>query len=105
MNRTPSATFVLAAVLLAGAPVATASAKTCKAEPTTAKSSSRIAGDEAKRDERAKDNAIKRWSRDVQALHGVAYKFWFRADEPKVECGRSAKSSHCTVTAKPCRLL
>ena len=78
-----------------------AAAKTCK-EPLSAKSSSRIATSEDKRDVRAKDNAIARWVKEAQSTHGVTYRFWFRAEEQKVECGRSAKSSHCTVTAKPC---
>ncbi len=99
------AAVVVSTLALAAAPVGGALAKTCKADVVSARSTSRIAGDAAKRDARAKDNAIKRWSKDVQAVHGVAYKFWFRADEPKVECGHSEKSSHCTASAKPCRLL
>ncbi len=77
------------------------SAKTCR-EAVSAKSTSRIAGDEAKRDQRAKDNAIARWVKAAQSTYGVGYRFWFRSDEQKVECGRTPKTSHCTVTAKPC---
>jgi hypothetical protein len=87
------ATSVIALLAVAAAP---ASAKTCK-DPLSTKSSSRIAGDDEKRDARAKDNSIK-----AQATHGIAYRFWFRAEDKQVDCGRGKSSSHCTVTAKPC---
>ena len=99
---TITAGLAAAAVLLG--PAVPLAAKTCK-EPISAKSSSRIAGDDAKRDERAKDNAIKRWVKDAQAKYGVAYRFWIRSEERSVDCGRGKNTSHCTVTAKPCRLL
>lgn len=97
LSRGAAAIVAIAMVAFAGP----AAAKTCK-DPVSAKSSSRVAGDEAKRDGRAKDNAIAKWVKAAQATYGVGYRFWYRADEQKVECGRTAKSSHCTVTAKPC---
>lgn len=97
--------FVLAACCSAAVFTAQPlAAKTCK-DPVSAKSSSRIAGDEAKRDQRAKDNAIKRWVKQAQATYGIAYRFWIRSEEQKVDCDRTKSTSRCTVTAKPCRLL
>ena len=90
-----------ATVLVAG--IAPLAAKTCAPEPVTAKSSSRIAGDDAAREARAKDNAIKRWSKEAQAKVGITYKLWMTAEDKKFECGHTAKTAHCTVTAKPCR--
>jgi hypothetical protein len=82
-----------------------ASAKTCKPDVLTVTSSSRIAGTEETRDARAKSNAINRWSKQAQATVGIAFKFWFRADEQKVECTRTKATSRCTASAKPCRIL
>ncbi len=88
------------AAVVAVSATSPASAKTCK-DPLSAKSSSRIAGDDEKRDARAKDNAIKKWVKDAQSTHGIAYRFWFRAEDKQVDCGRGKNTSHCTVTAKP----
>lgn len=82
---------------------APAAAKTCKPDPVTAKSSSRITGDDAAREQRAKDNAVKHWSKTVQAQHGIAFKFWLTAEDKSFDCHKTAKSAVCTVTAKPCR--
>lgn len=98
---TASLAFLLLASSAATAPLA---AKTCK-DPLTAKSTSRIAGDEAKRDQRAKDNAIKRWVKDAQGSYGLPYRFWFRSEGQKVDCDRTKSTSRCTVTARPCSIL
>lgn len=99
LGRTARATVVI--VAFAAVAAAPASAKTCK-DPLSAKSSSRIAGEDEKRDARARDNAIKKWVKEAQAAHGIAYRFWFRAEDKQVDCGRGKNTSHCTVTAKPC---
>ena len=99
-----AATAVAALLLASAAPLATpAGAKTCKPEPVSAKSSSRIAGDDAAREQRAKDNAVKHWSKEVQAKHGIAFKFWLTAEDKAFDCHKTAKSAVCTVTAKPYR--
>lgn len=102
MSAPRAATALLIVALTAGT-TAPAIAKTCKAEPVTAKSSSRIAGDDAAREARAKDNAVKRWSKAVQAQHGIAYKFWLTAEDKSFDCHKTPKTAVCTVTAKPCR--
>lgn len=93
-------TAVALAIMAASGPLA---AKTCKPEPVSAKSSSRIAGDDAAREARAKDNAVKRWSKAVQAQYGIAYKFWLTAEDKTFDCHKTPKSAICTVTAKACR--
>lgn len=99
---------VLAVMVIAtgmAAAASPASAKVCKPDALSVTSSSRIAGTEEARNARAKSNAINRWSKQAQATVGIAYKFWFRADEQKVECTRTKATSRCTATAKPCRIL
>lgn len=100
----PTRTTMAAVLLLTGMALSVPlAAKTCKPEPVSAKSSSRIAGDDAARETRAKDNAVKRWSKAVQAQHGITYKFWLTAEDKAFDCHKTAKSATCTVTAKPCR--
>lgn len=99
--------FVAAAfgVIVVTATVAPAAAKTCK-EPLTASSRSSIQGGEAARTKRATDNAEKKWSKEAKAKYGFAYQLWLRADGKKpAECRNTPKSTTCTVTATPCRLI
>jgi hypothetical protein len=95
--------LVLAAVALAVA-MAPAEAKTCKAT-VTAKARSAAQVSDASRERRAREGAIGNWARRARDTYGWAYRFWSRAEEQKVECGGGASAKHCTVSAKPCRLL
>jgi hypothetical protein len=92
---------IAAAALLAIAP---AEAKTCK-DAVTAKARSAAQLSDASRERRAKDSAIANWSRRARDTYGWRYSFWRRADEKDVKCGGGASAKHCTVSAKPCRLL
>lgn len=96
------AAFGAVAVVATAAP---ATAKTCK-EPLTASSRSSTQGGEAARTKRATDNAEKKWSKEAKAKYGFAYQLWLRADAKKpAECRNTPKSTTCTVTATPCRLI
>jgi hypothetical protein len=90
-----------AVALVVGAP---AHAKTCK-DVVTAKAQSRAQLSDASRERRARDNAIANWSRRARDTYGWAYRFWTRAEEKQVNCGGGASAKHCTVSAKPCRLI
>jgi hypothetical protein len=79
-------------------------AKTCK-DAVTAKAQSKAQLSDASRERRARDNAIANWSRRARDTYGWAYRFWLRAEEKQVNCGGGTSSKHCTVSAKPCRLL
>jgi len=95
---------VVALALAATLSIAPAdAAKVCK-EPMEAKSTSRIQQSDTAREARARDNAIKRWSASVQQTHGIAYKYWWRADDKKIQCDSTPKTKRCTVSAKPCRI-
>jgi hypothetical protein len=91
------------AVAQAPAPAAAPESK-CK-EVVTAKSRSTAQMSDAARERRAKDKAISNWSRRARSTYGWRYSFWRSAEEKQVDCGGGAKSKHCTVSAKPCRLL
>ena len=52
-----------------------------------------------------RESAIANWSRRARDTYGWRYSFWRRADEKQVNCGGGASAKHCTVSAKPCRLL
>jgi hypothetical protein len=68
--------------------------------------SSTLAGDGVeRREQRARDRAILNWSKRAREAYGWSYRFWTRAEEKQVECGGTAKSKHCAVSAKPCSLL
>jgi hypothetical protein len=89
------ATFALAAAVIAAGSLlasAPAAAKTCK-DVVTAKGRSAAQLSDASRERRARDT------------YGWRYSFWRRADEQQVNCGGGASARHCTVSAKPCRLL
>ncbi len=96
------ATIAIAAGLLLA--IAPAEAKTCK-DAVTAKGRSAAQLSDASRERRAKDSAIANWSRRARDTYGWRYSFWRRADEKDVKCGGGASAKHCTVTAKPCKLL
>jgi hypothetical protein len=96
-----AAIAVAAGMLAAAVP---AEAKVCK-DAITAKSRSTAQTSDAGREQRARDRAILKWSKVARETHGWAYRFWMRADDKQVECGGTAKSRLCTVSAKPCRLL
>jgi len=78
-------------------------AKVCK-DAVSAKARSAAQLSDASREARARDNAIANWSARARDTYGYAYKFWWRAEERKVECGGGASAKHCTVSAKPCRV-
>lgn len=105
--RKSSGTAILAAAIAGmslALGVAPAAAKTCK-EPVTVTSRSTIQGTEDTRTRRATDNAQKKWSKEVQSKYGLPYYFWIRSDDRKVECRQTPKSTICTTTATPCRIL
>jgi hypothetical protein len=89
-------------ILMAGTtPVA---AKTCK-DPITTKSRSTAKVSDKRREARAKDGAIAHWRVMARKSYGFAYRFWSRAEDRSVACGGGASGRHCTVTARPCRLI
>ena len=51
------------------------------------------------------DGIEARWSKQARAKYGIAYYFWSRAADQKVDCRQTPKSSICTVTATPCSLI
>jgi hypothetical protein len=63
----------------------------------------RCEGD-ASRVRRARAGAIANWAARVRDTYGIAYRFWSRAEDRKVECGGGTSAKHCTVSARPCRL-
>jgi hypothetical protein len=87
--------------LLSGVPAA---AKTCK-DVVTAKARSAAQLSDASRERRARDSAIANWSRRARDTYGFAYQFWRRAEDKDIKCGGGASAKHCTVSARPCRLL
>ena len=100
------ATSVVAAGVLAcmTASAPSANAKTCK-DAITAKSRSAAQVSDASRLRRAREGAIANWAARVRDTYGIAYRFWSRAEDRKVECGGGSSAKHCTATARPCRLL
>jgi hypothetical protein len=88
--------------LVAAAP-AKAKEKTCK-DAVTAKSRSTIKTSDEARERRAQNNATAKWSKLAQSTYGWSYRFWYRAEEKKIECTGTAKSKTCNVSAKPCAL-
>jgi hypothetical protein len=100
-------TFTLAALAVAAMAVAATpvhAAKTCK-DAVTAKAQSRVQLSDASRERRARDNAILNWTKRARDTYGLAYRFWWRAEEKQVNCGGGSSSKHCTVSAKPCRVI
>jgi len=95
-----AALAIAAAGLLAAAP---ANAKTCK-DAVTAEARSSAQLSDASREKRAKDKAIANWSSRARDTYGWQYRFWTKSEEQKVECGGTAKSKKCAVSAKPCTL-
>ena len=96
--------FTLSAMLAAAAVMAlpdAAAARTCK-EPLTVQSRSTVKTSDDARTKRATDNAKKKWSKEARAKYGIAYYFWLRSTDQKVECRQTPKSSICTATATPC---
>ena len=89
-----------AGLLVADAP---AHAKTCK-DAVTAKSRSAAQVSDASRARRAREGAIANWAARVRDTYGIAYRFWSKAEDRKVECGGGTSAKHCTVSARPCRL-
>jgi hypothetical protein len=96
-----AALAVAGGLLLATAP---AEAKTCK-DAITMQSRSSAQTSDAGREQRARDRAILKWSNVARETYGWAYRFWLRAEDKQVECGGTAKSRLCTVSARPCRVL
>ena len=97
------ATAVTLSLLLAVSIGPADAAKVCK-DAVSAKARSAAQLSDASREARARDNAIANWSARARDTYGYAYKFWWRAEEKKVECGGGASAKHCTVSAKPCRV-
>jgi len=98
------AAVALATSLLVAAAAAPAQAKVCK-DVVTAKSRSAAQVSDASRLRRAREGAIANWEARVRDTYGIAYRFWSRAEDRKVECGGGSSAKHCTATARPCRLL
>ena len=96
-----AAALALALAVSASAP---AEAKVCK-DAVIAKSRSAAQLSDASRERRARDNAIASWSARARDTYGWAYRFWMRAEDKKVDCGGGASAKHCTVSARPCRLM
>jgi hypothetical protein len=97
--------FVLAALAAVSMSTVPAhAAKTCK-DAVTAKAQSRVQLSDASRERRARDNAIANWSKRAGDTYGWAYRYWLRAEEKQINCGGGTSSKHCTVSAKPCRLI
>lgn len=106
---------VVALAVLAGAPLALAQTPAPPAAPAaaddkckdavTAKSRSTARMSDTAREQRAKDNATRKWSREVKKTLGWRYSFWRSAADKQVACKGTPKSKQCTVTARPCRLL
>jgi hypothetical protein len=96
----------VAVALAAGALVAATPlhAKTCK-DAVSAKSTSKAQMSDSAREQRARDRAIANWSKRARSTYGWSYRFWMRAEDKQVECGGTAKSKHCNVSAKPCSLM
>ena len=92
----------LAAWLMSAA--APAQGETCK-DVITAKARSAAQLSDASRERRARENAIANWKRRVRDTHGLRYSFWYKAQEREIRCGGGASAKHCTVSAKPCRVL
>jgi len=102
MPLKPQTAFMIATTLAAiGFSEAPALARSCKA-PVTVTSRSTIKSGEDARTQRATDNAKKRWSKIVRQQDGIAYYFWIRSTDQKIECRQTPKSSICTATATPC---
>jgi hypothetical protein len=97
----PAIVGLAACALLAAAP---AEAKTCK-DAVTAKARSAAQLSDASRERRARESAIANWSRRARDTYGWRYSFWRSAEEKDIKCGGGASAKHCTVSAKPCRLL
>ena len=92
------AAMVITACLFDSGP---AEAKTCKDVVSAhARSSAQVS--DATREKRANDKAISNWGKRAADTYGWAYRFWYRAEEKKVECKGTEKSKSCTVAAKPC---
>jgi Tfp pilus assembly protein PilV len=91
---------IVGAGLLAAAP---AHAKTCK-DAVTAQARSSAQLSDANREKRAREKAISNWGKRARDTYGWQYRFWTKSEEQKVECGGTAKSKHCSVSAKPCTL-
>jgi hypothetical protein len=103
MRATPrlAALAIAACSLFAAAPV---SAKTCKDVPVTAQARSSAQVSDESREKRAREKAISNWGKRARDTYGWQYRFWTKSEEQKVECGGTAKSKHCSVSAKPCTL-
>jgi Tfp pilus assembly protein PilE len=99
--RSMLALAVAGLLALAAAP---AHAKTCK-DVISAKARSAAQLSDASRERRARESAVANWSRRARDTYGLSYQFWRRAEEKQVNCGGGASAKHCTVSAKPCRLL
>jgi hypothetical protein len=99
-------TLRLAALAIAAAglvAIAPAHAKTCK-DAVTAEARSSAQLSDANREKRAREKAIANWSSRARDTYGWQYRFWTKSEEQKVECGGTAKSKKCAVSAKPCTL-
>jgi hypothetical protein len=83
---------------------AKAQAQNCK-DIVTAKARSAAQLSDASRERRARQNAIDNWRRRARDTYGWRYRFWSKAQEKQIKCGGGASAKHCTVRARPCRLL
>ncbi|HEU4377135.1 MAG TPA: hypothetical protein VFR73_01075 [Hyphomicrobiaceae bacterium] len=97
------AAATMLALVVAGSILPADAAKVCK-DAVSAKARSAAQVSDTSREKRARDNAIDNWSNRARDTYGYTYKFWWRAEDKKVECGGGASAKHCTVSAKPCRV-
>ena len=75
-----------------------------RGDAVTAQARSSAQLSDANREKRAREKAIANWSSRARDTYGWQYRFWTKSEEQKVECGGTAKSKHCNVSAKPCTL-
>jgi hypothetical protein len=94
---------MLAVVVLMMAP-APAYAKVCK-EEVTAKSRSAAQYSDSERQTRARAGAMANWRDRARSTHGIAYRFWSRADDKSIICTSTKAAGTCVAKARPCRLL
>jgi hypothetical protein len=79
-------------------------AKTCK-EPVTVQYRTSVQWSTEAREKRARANVVDKWRDRARGQYGFVYRFWSRANDRSVECSATAKTTTCTATATPCRLL
>lgn len=88
---------LLAASLLALAPVTSAEAAVCKGSKVSA------LGDWSSTFIGARLNARLAWKDKTQAIHGSAYDTWWRSSDKSYGCWSHNGRERCRAVARPCR--